>query len=75
MRPSPRKSAALRSCHPRSLELSLAGSPVAARRRADALDGRWAGGFPVFAERAEGAYLTDVDGHRISISVSVIPER
>jgi glutamate-1-semialdehyde 2,1-aminomutase len=25
---------------------------------------RWAGGFPVFAERAEGAYLTDVDGHR-----------
>src|SRR6185503_16874499 len=25
---------------------------------------RWAGGFPVFAEHGEGAYLTDVDGHR-----------
>jgi glutamate-1-semialdehyde 2,1-aminomutase len=23
----------------------------------------WAGGFPVFAERAEGARITDVDGH------------
>jgi glutamate-1-semialdehyde 2,1-aminomutase len=23
----------------------------------------WAGGFPVFAERAEGARMTDVDGH------------
>jgi len=25
---------------------------------------RWAGGFPVFADHAEGAFLTDVDGHR-----------
>jgi glutamate-1-semialdehyde 2,1-aminomutase len=52
------------SCHPRSLELQT-------RARRSLLGGvpmhwmsRWAGGFPVFAERAEGAYLTDVDGHR-----------
>ena len=52
------------SCHPRSLELH-------SRARRSLLGGvpmhwmsRWAGGFPVFAERAEGAYLTDVDGHR-----------
>jgi len=25
---------------------------------------RWAGPFPVFAEKAKGAYITDVDGHR-----------
>jgi glutamate-1-semialdehyde 2,1-aminomutase len=25
---------------------------------------RWAGGFPVFVDRAEGAHFTDVDGHR-----------
>ena len=24
----------------------------------------WAGGFPVFVDRAEGVYVTDVDGHR-----------
>ena len=24
----------------------------------------WPGGFPVFVREAEGAYLTDVDGHR-----------
>ncbi len=24
----------------------------------------WPGGFPVFVERAEGVYITDVDGHR-----------
>ena len=24
----------------------------------------WSGGFPLFVERAEGVYLTDVDGHR-----------
>lgn len=23
----------------------------------------WAGGFPIFVERAEGVYITDVDGH------------
>ncbi|HEY8258322.1 MAG TPA: aspartate aminotransferase family protein [Gemmatimonadales bacterium] len=52
------------SCHPRSLELYE-------RARTSLLCGvpmhwmsRWAGGFPVFAERASGAYLTDVDGHR-----------
>ena len=52
------------SCHPRSHELFE-------RARRSLLGGvpmhwmtRWAGGFPVFAERAEGAYLTDVDGHR-----------
>jgi glutamate-1-semialdehyde 2,1-aminomutase len=52
------------SCHPRSLELH-------ARARRFLLGGvpmhwmsRWAGGCPVFAERAEGAYLTDVDGQR-----------
>lgn len=52
------------SCHPRSRELFE-------RARRSLLGGvpmhwmtRWAGGFPVFADRAEGAYLTDVDGHR-----------
>jgi glutamate-1-semialdehyde 2,1-aminomutase len=52
------------SCHPRSRELYE-------RARRSLLGGvpmhwmsRWAGGFPVFAESAEGAYLTDVDGHR-----------
>jgi glutamate-1-semialdehyde 2,1-aminomutase len=52
------------SCHQRSRELYE-------RARRSLLGGvpmhwmsRWAGGFPVFAERAEGAYLTDVDGHR-----------
>ena len=52
------------SCHPRSMELYT-------RARRSLLGGvpmhwmsRWAGGFPVFAERAEGAYLTDVDGHQ-----------
>jgi len=51
-------------CHPRSLELQ-------ARARRSLLGGvpmhwmsRWAGGCPVFVERAGGAYLTDVDGHR-----------
>ena len=51
------------ACHPRSLELF-------ARARGSLLGGvpmhwmsRWAGGFPVFADRAEGACLTDVDGH------------
>ncbi len=24
----------------------------------------WAGGFPIFVEKAEGVYITDVDGHR-----------
>lgn len=50
--------------HPRSKEL-------AARARQSLLGGvpmhwmlRWAGGFPVFAEHASGAWLTDVDGHR-----------
>jgi glutamate-1-semialdehyde 2,1-aminomutase len=50
--------------HPRSLALH-------ARARRSLLGGvpmhwmsRWAGGFPIFAERAEGAYLTDVDGQR-----------
>jgi glutamate-1-semialdehyde 2,1-aminomutase len=52
------------ACRPRSRELFeragrslLGGVPMPWMRR-------WAGGFPVFAERAEGAYLTDVDGHR-----------
>ncbi len=51
------------ACHPRSLDLF-------ARARGSLLGGvpmhwmsRWAGGFPVFADRAEGTYLTDVDGH------------
>ncbi len=52
------------SCHPRSRELHE-------RARRSLLGGvpmhwmaRWAGGFPVFAERADGGLLTDVDGHR-----------
>ena len=53
-----------RETHPRSLALSQ-------RARGSLLAGvpmhwmvRWAGGFPVFAASGEGAYLTDVDGHR-----------
>ena len=53
-----------RETHPRSLALSR-------RASASLLAGvpmhwmvRWAGGFPVFAASADGAYLTDVDGHR-----------
>jgi glutamate-1-semialdehyde 2,1-aminomutase len=53
-----------RESHPRSLALF--------ERAGRTLSGgvpmpwmvRWAGGFPVFVERGEGAYLTDVDGHR-----------
>jgi glutamate-1-semialdehyde 2,1-aminomutase len=52
------------ACRPRSRELFeragrslLGGVPMPWMRR-------WPGGFPVFAERVEGAYLTDVDGHR-----------
>jgi glutamate-1-semialdehyde 2,1-aminomutase len=53
-----------RETHPRSLAL--------AERAARSLLGgvpmhwmvRWAGGFPLFADSASGAYLTDVDGHR-----------
>jgi len=50
--------------HPRSRALSE-------RARSSMLDGvpmhwmvKWAGGFPLFVERGEGAYFTDVDGHR-----------
>ena len=50
--------------HPRSLALSQ-------RARRSLLGGvpmhwmvRWAGGFPIFVTGGEGAYLTDVDGHR-----------
>jgi len=50
--------------HPRSLALFE-------RARRSLLGGvpmhwmvRWAGGFPLFASGAEGAHLTDVDGHR-----------
>ena len=53
-----------RETHPRSLAL-------AERARRSLLGGvpmhwmvRWAGGFPLFAAAAEGAYLTDVDGNR-----------
>ena len=53
-----------REAHPRSVAL-------AERARHSLLGGvpmhwmvRWAGGFPLFAAAAEGAYLTDVDGHR-----------
>jgi glutamate-1-semialdehyde 2,1-aminomutase len=53
-----------RETHPRSLAL-------AERARGSLLGGvpmhwmvRWAGGFPLFAAAAEGAHLTDVDGHR-----------
>ena len=53
-----------RETHPRSLAL-------AERARRSLLGGvpmhwmvRWAGGFPLFAASAEGAYLTDVDGLR-----------
>ena len=53
-----------REAHPRSLALY--------RRAGRSLLGgvpmhwmvRWAGGFPLFASGAEGAHLTDVDGHR-----------
>jgi glutamate-1-semialdehyde 2,1-aminomutase len=54
---------AFAAAHPRSAALH-------ARGRASLLGGvpmpwmmRWAGGFPVIAERAEGAAITDVDGH------------
>ena len=54
---------ALRAAHPRSLELSE-------RSRSSLLFGvpmswmaRWAGGFPVFVARGEGARVVDVDGH------------
>ena len=50
--------------HPRSRDLH-------ARARRSLLGGvpmhwmtRWAGGFPIFADHAAGAYLVDVDGHR-----------
>ena len=53
-----------RAAHPRSLELSE-------RARRSLFGGvpmpwmvRWAGGFPLFVTAGEGAYLTDVDGHR-----------
>jgi glutamate-1-semialdehyde 2,1-aminomutase len=53
-----------RAAHPRSLALSE-------RARRSLLGGvpmpwmvRWAGGFPLFVTAGEGAYLTDVDGHR-----------
>jgi glutamate-1-semialdehyde 2,1-aminomutase len=53
-----------RAAHPRSLALSE-------RARRSLLGGvpmpwmvRWAGGFPLFVSAGEGAYLTDVDGHR-----------
>ncbi|HEX3274835.1 MAG TPA: aspartate aminotransferase family protein [Gemmatimonadales bacterium] len=53
-----------RAAHPRSLAL-------AERARQSLLGGvpmqwmtRWAGGFPLFAAEAEGAWLTDVDGQR-----------
>ena len=53
-----------RESHPRSLALferarrSLAGGvPMHWMVR-------WAGGFPLFVQEGEGAYLTDVDGHR-----------
>jgi len=53
-----------RGAHPRSLAL-------AERARRSLLGGvpmpwmvRWAGGFPLFVTVGEGAYLTDVDGHR-----------
>ncbi|HKY17040.1 MAG TPA: aspartate aminotransferase family protein [Microthrixaceae bacterium] len=49
--------------HPASAELAFRG-------RRSLLAGvpmhwmvRWAGGFPVFVDRAEGAHFTDVDGH------------
>ena len=53
-----------RETHPKSLAL-------AERATRSLLGGvpmhwmvRWAGGFPLFAASAAGAYLTDVDGHR-----------
>ena len=53
-----------REAHPRSLALHeragrslLGGVPMHWMVR-------WAGGFPLFVEGGEGAYLTDVDGHR-----------
>jgi glutamate-1-semialdehyde 2,1-aminomutase len=53
-----------RAAHPRSLAVSE-------RARRSLLGGvpmpwmvRWAGGFPLFVTAGEGAYLTDVDGHR-----------
>jgi glutamate-1-semialdehyde 2,1-aminomutase len=53
-----------REAHPRSLALYE-------RARRSLLGGvpmhwmvRWAGGFPLFVAGGEGAYLTDVDGHR-----------
>ncbi len=53
-----------RETHPRSLALSeragrslLGGVPMHWMVR-------WAGGFPLFATEAQGAYLTDVDGQR-----------
>ena len=33
-----------------------------ARRRADGVDGRWPGAFPLFVDMATGARFTDVDG-------------
>ena len=55
--------AAFRQSHPRSLELSE-------RSRSSLLFGvpmswmsRWAGGFPVFVQKARGARVVDVDGH------------
>ena len=54
---------AFRKSHPRSLELSE-------HSRASLLFGvpmswmaRWAGGFPVFVQEANGARVVDVDGH------------
>jgi glutamate-1-semialdehyde 2,1-aminomutase len=54
---------AFRKSHPRSLELSE-------RSRSSLLFGvpmswmsRWAGGFPVFVQKARGARVVDVDGH------------
>jgi len=53
-----------REAHPRSLALYQ-------RARRSLLGGvpmhwmvRWAGGFPLFVAGGEGAYLTDLDGHR-----------
>src|SRR5215831_6770060 len=58
-----REERAFADAHPRSLELFE-------RAKRSLLSGvpmnwmtRWAGGFPVFVARAEGARFEDVDGH------------
>jgi glutamate-1-semialdehyde 2,1-aminomutase len=53
-----------RESHPRSLALfERAGRTLAGGVPMPWMV-RWAGGFPIFVESGEGAYLTDVDGHR-----------